>query len=108
MAAAGVSYFVGRESNSSMEKRLSGVQKQNARSHQFKGNGRPFCHRRRSKQRFVGEDKRFRPGRRGKWDSKMQAYNFRLCLTQVDENKVPFPKPIGMIQLITSCSYGLF
>ena len=25
----------------------------------------------------------------------MQAYNFRLCLTQVPENRVPFPKPEG-------------
>ena len=25
----------------------------------------------------------------------MQAYNFRMCLTDVPENRVPFPKPAG-------------
>ena len=33
------------------------------------------------------------PGIEGKMDSKMQAYNFRLCLTQVEENRIPFSKP---------------
>ena len=35
------------------------------------------------------------PGKEGEGDSKMQAYNFRVCLTQIDENRVPFPKPQG-------------
>ena len=26
-------------------------------------------------------------------DAKLQAYNFRLCLTQVEENRIPFPQP---------------
>jgi hypothetical protein len=35
------------------------------------------------------------PSRReyGEGDKKVQAYCFRMCLTQVPENRVPFPKP---------------
>ena len=42
MAAAGVSYFVGREANSVYGETLSGVQTRSARSHQFKGKIDPF------------------------------------------------------------------
>ena len=35
------------------------------------------------------------PGEEGSGDAKMQAYNFRLCLTQVPGNRLPFPKPNG-------------
>ena len=35
------------------------------------------------------------PGRRGPGDRRVQAYNFRMCLTDVPENRVPFPKPAG-------------
>ncbi|MDX9972280.1 MAG: FAD-dependent oxidoreductase [FCB group bacterium] len=31
----------------------------------------------------------------GSGDSKVQAYNFRLCLTPRKDNQVPFPKPAG-------------
>ena len=33
------------------------------------------------------------PGEEGAGDRRVQAYNFRLCLTDVPENRVPFPKP---------------
>ena len=35
------------------------------------------------------------PGEEGSGDAKMHAYNFRLCLTQVSSNRLPFPKPDG-------------
>lgn len=35
------------------------------------------------------------PGEPGEGDKKMQAYNFRLCLTQDKDNQVPFPEPEG-------------
>jgi hypothetical protein len=31
----------------------------------------------------------------GEGDKRIQAYNFRMCLTRVPENRVPFPKPQG-------------
>jgi hypothetical protein len=35
------------------------------------------------------------PGKYGEADKKVQAYCFRMCLTQVEKNRVPFPKPAG-------------
>lgn len=35
------------------------------------------------------------PGRPGEGDKKVQAYNFRLCLTNRKSNQVPFPRPPG-------------
>ena len=35
------------------------------------------------------------PGEYGAADNKVQAYCFRMCLTNCPENRVPFPKPAG-------------
>mgnify|MGYP000287751330 CR=1 FL=1 len=36
-----------------------------------------------------------RAGEPGQGDCKVQAYNFRMCLTNVPENRVPFTQPAG-------------
>jgi hypothetical protein len=93
MAAAGVSYFVGRESNAVYGETLSGVQTKNARSHQFIGKVDPFVIKGDPTSGLLARISNEDPGAEGSGDSKMQAYNFRLCLTQVEENRLPFPKP---------------
>ena len=93
MAAAGVSYFVGRESNAVYGETLSGVQTKNARSHQFIGKVDPFVIKGDPTSGLLARISNEAPGAEGSGDSKMQAYNFRLCLTQVEENRLPFPKP---------------
>ena len=35
------------------------------------------------------------PGENGDGDRRIQAYCFRMCLTDVPENRIPFPKPEG-------------
>src|SRR5690606_28201910 len=35
------------------------------------------------------------PGEKGNGDARIQAYCFRMCLTDHPENRVPFPKPQG-------------
>jgi hypothetical protein len=35
------------------------------------------------------------PGKDGEADQRIQAYCFRMCLTDAPENRVPFPKPEG-------------
>ncbi|NLO32670.1 MAG: FAD-dependent oxidoreductase [Candidatus Hydrogenedentes bacterium] len=95
MAAAGVSYTVGRESNAVYDETLNGVQVQNAVSHQFEDCIDPY--------RVPGDpdsgllprihDKD--PGTDGEADQRLQAYNYRVCLTQRPDNRVPFPKPEG-------------
>jgi hypothetical protein len=93
MAAAGVSYFVGREANSVYGETLSGVQTRSARSHQFKGKIDPFVIEGDPSSGLLARISDQPPGVEGSGDTKMQAYNFRLCLTQVEENRRPFPKP---------------
>lgn len=93
MAAAGVSYFVGREANSVYGETLSGVQTRAARSHQFKRKIDPFIIEGDPSSGLLARISDQPPGMEGSGDTKMQAYNFRLCLTQVEENKRPFPKP---------------
>ncbi len=35
------------------------------------------------------------PGEKNSADKRVQAYNFRVCMTNVEENRIPFPKPPG-------------
>ena len=93
MASSGVSYFVGRESNSVYGESLSGVQIKRARSHQFKGRVDPFVIKGDPSSGLLARISDQSPGNEGEGDSKMQAYNFRLCLTQVEDNRIAFPKP---------------
>lgn len=93
MASAGVSYTVGREANTVYGESLSGVQIKRAKSHQFRGKIDPFVIKGDPSSGLLARISEEFPGEEGSGDSKVQAYNFRLCLTQVEENKLPFPKP---------------
>ena len=35
------------------------------------------------------------PGQAGQGDQRVQAYNFRMCMTDAPANRVPFPRPAG-------------
>ena len=93
MASAGISYFVGREANSVYGESLSGVQKKRATKHQFSGKIDPFKIEGDPQSGLLDRISSVPPGIEGTGDSKVQAYNFRLCLTQVEANRKPFPKP---------------
>ena len=64
-----------------------------AKSHQFRGKIDPFVIKGDPSSGLLARISEEFPGEEGSGDSKVQAYNFRLCLTQVEENKLPFPKP---------------
>ncbi len=93
MAKAGVSYHVGREANSTYGETLNGVQTANAVKHQFNKPIDPY--------RIPGDPTSGllpgihagTPGREGEGDRRVQAYNFRMCLTDAPENRIPFPRP---------------
>lgn len=94
MAAAGVSYTVGRESNEQYGETLNGVQTaQNIHNHRFRKPVDPY--------RIPGDPGSGLlpgihpgpPGEEGQADHRVQAYCFRMCMTNVDENRVPFTKP---------------
>ena len=97
MAAAGVSYHVGREDNSVYGETWNGNQV-GILHHQhwfkpgavdpYKIPGDPSS----GLLRHISTDP---PGVRGTGDHRVQAYTFRTCLTNNPENRVPFPKPEG-------------
>jgi hypothetical protein len=95
MAAAGVTYSVGREPNSRYGETLNGVQTRNAVSHQFDRDVSPYIVPDNPSSGLLPHIHDEGPGEEGSGDTKVQAYNFRMCLTDVEENRLPFPKPEG-------------
>jgi len=97
MAAAGISYHVGREANSVYNEKWNGIQVG------VLHHGHHFGDRKISPYVKPGDpasglipgisDKD--PGKKGGGDHRVQAYCFRMCLTEHPENRVPFPKPEG-------------
>ena len=93
MAGAGVSYHVGREGNQAYGETLNGVQTRNAISHQFEKPVDPYIKPGDPAGGLLPLIHAANPGREGQGDHRIQAYNYRMCLTKVPENRVPFPKP---------------
>ncbi len=96
MAAAGVSYSVGREGTDSYGEEWAGVQK-DARHHGhfFPERVDPYVMPGDPASGLLPRISPEPPGENGSADNRIQAYCFRLCLTRVPENRVPFPKPEG-------------
>lgn len=88
MAQAGVEYFVGREGVDHYGESLAGVRERTPK-HQFLVNVKAIDENGKLLPGIQNEPK----GEPGQADKKLQAYNFRLCMTQKDGNKTPFSKP---------------
>lgn len=95
MAKAGVSYTVGREANSQYGETLNGVQTKNATKHQFVAGVDPYVKKGDKTSGLLPRLHDGSPGEEGSGDKRVQAYNFRMCLTDVKENQIPFRKPDG-------------
>ena len=96
MAAAGVSYTFGREPNAAFDETLNGIQLAHAKSHQFAGKVDPYVIEGDPKSGLLPRIQDIPVGGKdGEGDRKIQAYNFRMCLTKADANRVPFPRPAG-------------
>lgn len=95
LAHAGVSYTVGREANSKYGETLNGVQIDNALKHQFTNDISPYVIPGDPSSGLLPRVHAGNPGKQGAADHRLQAYNYRVCLTRVPENRVPFPKPAG-------------
>ncbi|WP_251029901.1 MULTISPECIES: FAD-dependent oxidoreductase [unclassified Pedobacter] len=94
MAAAKVSYHVGREANHIYNEQWNGVQAlvfQHA--HYFKNNIDPYKIPGDKKSGLLTGISTDQPGPNGTADHKLQAYCYRMCLTNKVENKIEFPKP---------------
>jgi FAD dependent oxidoreductase len=92
-AKAGVSYNVGRESNAKYGESLNGVQVGNARKHQFVKPVDPYVKAGDPSSGLLPGIEPSPPAMDGSGDHRVQAYNYRLCLTKVVENQVSFSKP---------------
>lgn len=95
LAKAGVAYTVGREANSQYGETLNGVQTAQATKHQFKQPVDPYVKPGDPASGLLPGIHPGDPGRDGEGDKRVQAYNFRMCLTDAPENRLPFPKPAG-------------
>lgn len=91
MAKAGVSYIVGRESNSQYQETLSGVQLLD--KHQFPDGIDPYVKPGDSSSGLVYGVSPAKLQPNGTGDKTVQAYNFRMCLTNVPENRLPITAP---------------
>lgn len=96
MAAAGVSYHVGREGKDVYGEEWNGVQTGVLHhKHWFESDISPYVVPGDPSSgllpRVSGED----PGEKHSGDDKIQAYCFRMCMTNHPENRIPFPKPEG-------------
>lgn len=96
MAAAGVSYHVGREANSVYGETLNGNQTGQAKYHQFNAGVDPYVVSGNPESGLLPGVEPYDPGcRDGDGDKRVQAYCFRMCLTDDKENRIPFAKPDG-------------
>ncbi|MEZ6016684.1 MAG: FAD-dependent oxidoreductase [Planctomycetota bacterium] len=95
-AAAGVSYVVGREPNARYGETLNGVQHARATKHQFPDGIDPYLVEGDPSSGFLpGLDLDAPDVVDGAGDARMQAFCFRLCLTNHPENRAPFARPAG-------------
>ncbi|MFB0907863.1 MAG: hypothetical protein ACI9V1_001542 [Spirosomataceae bacterium] len=94
MAAAGVTYHVGREDNAVYGENWNGVQTEvYHHGHQFKLDIDPYKVPGDTTSGLLPEISDRPSGEYGAGDDKMQAYCFRLCMSNHLDNRIPFPKP---------------
>lgn len=101
MASAGVNYHVGREANSTYGEQHNGVQAGVFHhGHHFKINAAgvpvsPYKTPGDPTSGLLAEISADEPGKNGTGDTKIQAYCFRMCLSNHPDNRIPFAKPDG-------------
>ncbi len=105
MAAAGINYFVGRESNEIYHETMNGVHTKltdttrtghaahNAMNHNFLDGVDPYIVKGDPSSGLLPFINPEGPGEEGAGDHHLQAYCFRMCLTDHPGNRIPFEKP---------------
>lgn len=93
MAEAGVSFHVGREANDVHGETLNGIQLANATKHQFTHDVDPYVVPGDPSSGLLPLISPEPAGTDGGGDGRVQAYCFRMCTTDVPENRIDWPKP---------------
>lgn len=111
MAAAGVSYTVGRESNKQYGETLNGVHtadtartmtnqpSRNSINHNFVQGVDPWREKGNPSSGLLPFINQKATGKEGSGNKGVQAYCFRMCLTNHPENRIPFEKPANYNEL---------
>ncbi|HYF66651.1 MAG TPA: FAD-dependent oxidoreductase [Ohtaekwangia sp.] len=91
MAKAGVSYIVGREANADYNETINGVQLMGG--HQMPNGIDPYKEKGKPESGLIWgvSDAKLEPN--GTGDKKVQAYNYRICLTSNPSNMVTITRP---------------
>ena len=94
MAAAGLSYHVGREANTQYNEQWNGVQTGVFQHrHHFARPIDPYLIPGDKNSGLIAGISAESPGKKGAGDHKLQAYCFRMCLSNHPDNRITFPKP---------------
>jgi hypothetical protein len=93
MAKAGVKYAVGREANSDYNETIDGVQLM--KGHQLPDGIDPYKIEGKPESGLLWGVSNAKLEPNGTGDKKVQAYNYRICLTSDPGNMVPITKPNG-------------
>jgi hypothetical protein len=94
IAASRVTYTIGREANDKYGETCNGVQKaKNVKNHRFLVPVDPYIKHGNPASGLVSGIHDDSPGEEGQADHRVQAYCFRMCMSNVPENRTPFPKP---------------
>jgi hypothetical protein len=97
MAAAGVQYRIGRESTTEYGEQWNGIQTGvlHHKHHFGDMNISPYVTPGDPSSGLLPRISAEDPGRKNDSDRRIQAYCYRMCLTDCPENRLPFPKPEG-------------
>ena len=95
MAAAGVSYTIGREANSVYGETISGIERALSKNHQFNKGVSPYVKPGDPSSGLLPYVEPDTDEPDGTGDGRVQAYCFRMCLTDDPSNRIPFVKPEG-------------
>lgn len=94
MAASGCKYIVGRESNAQYNEDFNGYRNSLRHNyHNFKTKVDPYKIKGDKSSGLLKYISAEKPLPNGIADNRVQAYNFRLCFTDYEPNKIPLTKP---------------
>ncbi|MDA0989203.1 MAG: FAD-dependent oxidoreductase [Verrucomicrobia bacterium] len=97
LAKAGVSYTVGRESNSIYGETINGVQIRE--KHQFSHAVDPYVRPGESGSGLLPRVNAQDAAPMGTGDNRIQAYNFRMCMTDDPDLRIPWERPSSFTDL---------
>ncbi len=95
LAKGGVSYHVGREAESKYGETVNGVRTKGAIHHQFIKAVDPYIIKGDPTSGLLPLIQKEGSGKEGSGDHRVQAYCFRMCTTNVPENRRKWTKPKG-------------